>query len=325
MQQRALGPLGPVSALSLGGGGLGHLWGETSRAECVATAKAAVDAGITLLDMAPRYGEGEAESVIGEAFGGRLPDGVRVTSKCLLGGTPAAEIERRLRTSIADSLARMKLERLDLFFLHSNVAPDDHPMRAHPDAAVRVTPLSVFRETVRPLFERFIQEGLIGAWGLTGIGQPDAILALLSDDPAPAAVQCLANPIDSAGGLKFYDGPTRPREIIATAKARSVGVLGIRVVQAGALAAELDRPLPADHPEVRDYNRAGRWRALATSLGEDPADLAHRYALSMTGVDTVVLGIKNRHELDMCVAAEARGPLDPALMQQIEASFDPEE
>jgi len=322
MEQRTLGPLGPVSALTLGGGGLGHLWGETTRAECVATVKAAVDAGITLLDMAPRYGDGEAETVIGEAFGGRLPAGVRVTTKCLLGGTPPAEIETRLRHSIAQSLALMKLERVDLFFLHSNVAPDDHPMRAHPDAATRVTPLSVFQETVRPVFETLVSEGLIGAWGLTGIGQPGAILQLIGETPAPAAVQCIANPIDSPGALKFYDGPTRPREILAKARANGVGTLGIRVVQAGALAAEIDRPLPADHPEVRDYNRAGGWRALAAELGEDPADLAHRYALTMDNVDTVVLGIKNRQELAMCVAAEQRGPLDPALMRRIEASFD---
>ncbi len=322
MQQRGLGPLGAVSALTLGGGGLGHLWGETTREECVATVKAAVDAGITLLDMAPRYGDGEAETVVGEAFGGRLPAGVRVTTKCLLGGTPPAEIETRLRQSIARSLELMKLERVDLFFLHSNVAPDDHPMRDHPDAATRVTPLSVFRETVRPVFETLVAEGLIGAWGLTGIGQPDAIIDLLGDGPPPAAVQCIANPIDSPGSLKFYDGPTRPRDIMATARANGVGVLGIRVVQAGALAAEIDRPLPADHPEMRDYRRAARWRALAADLGEDPADLAHRYALSLPDVDTVVLGIKNRRELAMCVAAEARGPLNPELMRRIEESFD---
>lgn len=321
MQQRTLGPLGPVSALTLGGGGLGHLWGETTRAECVATVKAAVDGGITLLDMAPRYGDGEAELVVGEAFGGKLPNGVRVTTKCLLGGTPAAEIEGRLRRSIERSLELMKLERVDLFFLHSNVAPDNHPMRAHPDAATRVTPYSVFCETVRPAFGKLVAEGLIGAWGLTGIGQPDAIIKLLDERPHPAAVQCIANPIDSPGSLKFYDGPTKPREIMATAKANGVGVLGIRVVQAGALAAEIDRPLPADHPEVRDYNRGVRWRALAAEIGEDPADLAHRYALTMADVDTVVLGIKNRRELAMCLAAEARGPLDPALMARIDASF----
>ena len=53
MQTRQLGGLWPVSALTLGGGGIGQLWGETTRDECVATTRAAVDGGINLLDMAP--------------------------------------------------------------------------------------------------------------------------------------------------------------------------------------------------------------------------------------------------------------------------------
>ncbi len=321
MKKGNLGPLGPVSRLTLGGGGLGQLWGRTDRSECVATLRAAVDAGIDLIDLAYRYGEGEAELVLGEAFEGRLPDQVRVTSKCLLGNTPAAAIEDRLRRSIHDSLARLRLERLDLFFLHSNVVPDGHPMQNHADAGARMTAQSDFVTVVRPCFERFVAEGLIGAWGLTGIGHPDAIIDLLGERPAPAVVQCIANPLDSPGSLKFYDDPARPREVIAAAQANQVGVMGIRVVQAGALTDAIDRDLPADHPEVRDYNRAAAYRALAAELGTSAAALGHRYALSMAGVDTVVLGVKNRAELAECVAAEAAGPLSADIMARVDGCF----
>ena len=61
MDQGNLGPLGPVSRLTLGGGGLGQLWGAMDRPECVATLRAAVDGGIDLIDLAYRYGNGEAE------------------------------------------------------------------------------------------------------------------------------------------------------------------------------------------------------------------------------------------------------------------------
>ena len=73
MKTHAFGHLPPVSALTLGGGGLGMLWGPTTFDECVATVHAAVAAGINLLDLAPRYGDGKAEEVVGAAFGGRLP------------------------------------------------------------------------------------------------------------------------------------------------------------------------------------------------------------------------------------------------------------
>src|SRR6266478_4441844 len=124
MQQHAFGRLAPVSTLTLGGGGLGMVWGETTFDECVATTHAAVAAGVNLIDLAPRYGDGKAEQVVGEAFGGRLPAGVRVTSKCNLGAAPPAEIEPLLRQSIEASLQRLRLSRLDLFFLHSNVVAD---------------------------------------------------------------------------------------------------------------------------------------------------------------------------------------------------------
>ena len=123
MQQHSLGRLWPVSALTLGGGGLGMVWGETTFDECVATVQDAVAAGINLMDLAPRYGDGKAEEVVGAAFDGRLPAGVRVTSKCGLGNAPRAEIEPTLRRSIEGSLERLRLSRLDLFFLHSKGCP----------------------------------------------------------------------------------------------------------------------------------------------------------------------------------------------------------
>jgi len=321
MQRHAFGALPPVSALTLGGGGIGMVWGETNFAECVATVHAAVEAGVNLIDLAPSYGDGKAEAVVGEAFGGKPPAGVRVTSKCGLGEPPLAEIEPMLRRSIEGSLARLRLSRLDLFFLHSNVVPDAGHRARRPEAASRMTLYATFGDRVRPVFERLVGEGLIGAWGLTGIGHPDTIIRLLGEGPAPAAVQCIANLLDSPGALKFFDGPAKPRAVIAAARANGVGVMGIRAVQAGALTSAIDRTLPPDHPEMRDYARAAGFRALAAEIGTSPALLAHRYALSL-GVDTVVLGVKNRTELAECVAAAAAGPLPVELMARIDRSVD---
>jgi aryl-alcohol dehydrogenase-like predicted oxidoreductase len=284
MQQHSFGRLWPVSALTLGGGGLGMVWGETTFDECVATVHDAVAAGIVLIDLAPSYGNGKAEEVIGEAFAGRLPEGVRVTSKCGLGNTPGSEVEPMLRRSIEGSLKRLRLSRLDLFFLHSNVVPDATHQARRPDVAGRMTLYESFVGNVRPLFEKLVGEGLIGAWGLTGIGHPDTIIRLLGERPAPAAVQCIANLLDSPGALKFFDGPAKPRAVMAAARANGIGVMGIRAVQAGALTSALDRPLPADHPEMRDYARAAGFRHLAGELGMTPAFLAHRYGAILNDI-----------------------------------------
>ena len=322
MQTQRLGNLWPVSRLTLGGGGLGQVWGPTDRAEAVATVHAAVDGGITLFDMAPGYGRGEAEEVIAAAFLGRPPAGIRFTTKCQLGTVPAADVDSTIRRRLERSLATLRLERVDLFFLHSNIIPDGYHFPR--DAAVQnrfATPLSLFLDRVIPTFEALAVEGVIGHWGITGVGLPDAIIRVLRGRSKPAVVQCIANCLDSAGGMRRYDEPARPREIIAAARAAGVGVLGIRAVQAGALTDGLDRELPAGDPDLRDFERAAPLRDLARSLGMSTARLAHRYALGIDGVDSVILGVKNRTELQECLDAEADGPLSAALTRQIDAAL----
>ena len=131
-------------------------------------------------------------------------------------------------------------------------------------------------------------------------------------------MQAIANLLDSPGGIRRYAEPARPREVIAAARARGVGVMGIRAVQAGALTSQFDRTVKETHPDGADYRRAAPFRALCQELGTDPALLAHRYALDIAGVDTVVLGVKNRAELAQCIEAEAQGPLPAELRARID-------
>jgi aryl-alcohol dehydrogenase-like predicted oxidoreductase len=310
MKERPFGELGEISCLTLGGGGIGQVWGPTNRDEAIATVREAVDAGITFLDVAPAYGNGEAEIVIGEAFSGRLPGGVRLSTKCMLGNPPHEEVLSGLEQSLDQSLARMKLERIDLFLLHGQIVPDA--------MAGEGTPRRLFVEAVRPAFERLIARGRIGAWGISAIGVPTAVLETINDEPPPNAIQAVANLLNSVGAMKRFDESARPREIIAAAHRRKIGIMGIRAVQAGALTDALDRKLPETHPEMVDYRRAASFRSLAREIGESPAALAHRYSLSIPGVATVVLGVKNRSELRECIAAAALGPLDDELVARID-------
>ena len=166
MEKRAFGKLGEISCLTLGGGGIGQVWGPTSRDEAVATVSEAVEAGITFLDLAPAYGKGEAELVVGAAFNGRLPDGVRVSTKCMLGNPPREQVLSRLERSLDQSLARANLKRIDLFFLHGQIVPDTTVGQA------QGTPHGLFVEVVRPALEQLVARGRIGAWGISGIGVP---------------------------------------------------------------------------------------------------------------------------------------------------------
>ena len=64
--------------------------------------------------------------------------------------------------------------------------------------------------------------------------------------------------------------------------------------------------------------RAEPFRALCETWNLDPADVAHQYALAMDGIDTVILGVKNREELLNTIKA-AKQPLSPTQIEAIDA------
>ncbi len=240
-------------------------------------------------------------------------------TKCQLGQPAAGSVAAKLEESLDSSLDTMRLEQVDVYFLHSNICEDD-TVYAHgnDERAAFATPWSQYVEEVVPAFEDLKRRGRIRAWGITGIGVPSTVIKALQHDVKPTVVQAITNLLDSPGGIRRYAEPARPRDVIGAANENRVGVMGIRAVQAGALTAEFDRKVKPSHPDGMDYQRAAPFRALCAELGVDPALLAHRYALDIVGVATVVLGVKNRAELAQCVEAEALGVLPAELRAQID-------
>src|ERR1700730_1655806 len=90
------------------------------------------------------------------------------------------------------------------------------PNAAHvapwPDAAARMALYATFVDHVRPAFERLVAEGLVGAWGLTGIGHPDMIIKLLGERPAPAARAMHRQTARFAGRVEVLQGTGKPSE-----------------------------------------------------------------------------------------------------------------
>lgn len=312
-----LGSLWPVSVLTLGGGGIGQVWGSTSRDEAVATVRAAVDGGISLIDVAPGYGDGEAEEVVGLAFAGKLPEGVRVSTKHHVGHDPV-DVEAKMLTSLEESLGRLRLDYVDVLILHSQIVP-----RPDPDRETWTTPIQLFEDAARPALQKLVDDGRVGSWGITAAQFPENLEAIFSAKSPPQVAQMVTNVIDAPGDMTWTPASIGPRDLIARATQGGVGVMGIRAVQAGALTDSLDRDLAADHPARVDFERAAPFRAIAAQLGESSATLAHRYALSMDGVDTIVLGVKNRTELTECLAAAEAGPLPADVMDLIDETMAP--
>src|SRR5215471_16458305 len=155
MQQRNLGRSGlKVSVVGLGCNNFGG-----DRIDLAASRKVvhkALDVGITLIDTADVYGNGnrgEGETILGECLGDRRKDIVLAT-KC---GLPMDETGRMMGASrryvlsaIEASLKRLKTDWIDLYYIHrpDPLTPIEETLRALDDLVrsgkVRYTGCSAF-------------------------------------------------------------------------------------------------------------------------------------------------------------------------------------
>src|SRR5664279_5626753 len=110
-----------VSAIGLGCMSLSHAYGPPPpREQAERVLKGALDAGYTFLDTAAVYGLGHNERLVGEVLKDRRDEFV-LASKCgmtdgeqrELNGAPA-----RLKRTCDESLARLGVEVIDLYYLH---------------------------------------------------------------------------------------------------------------------------------------------------------------------------------------------------------------
>lgn len=100
-----------VSALGLGTWNMGD--DADRRAEELETLQLALDLGIRLIDTAEMYGEGRAESLIGEALVGRR-DEAFIVSKFY----PHHATRHSVKAACERSLKRLRTDRIDLYLLH---------------------------------------------------------------------------------------------------------------------------------------------------------------------------------------------------------------
>jgi aryl-alcohol dehydrogenase-like predicted oxidoreductase len=100
----------------------GWMWGGPDDDAAVATIRRALDAGITLIDTAPAYGQGHSEELVGRALEGRRDRAVIATKVALEWdehGVPHRNASApRIRAEIEDSLRRLRTDRIDIYQVH---------------------------------------------------------------------------------------------------------------------------------------------------------------------------------------------------------------
>lgn len=132
----------------------GWLWGKntTDLEHSVATIRAAIDEGITLIDTAPVYGFGLSERIVGTVLSGELRARALIATKAGLewrdGTVRRNSSPAHIRKELEDSLRRLRTDYIDLYQLH------------WPD------PLVPIQETAQAM-ARLLQDGKIRAIGVS--------------------------------------------------------------------------------------------------------------------------------------------------------------
>ena len=139
------------------------------RDEEIAALKLGLGLGMTLIDTAEMYGDGEAERIVGEALAGRR-DEVFIVSKVL----PENASRAGTIAACERSLKRLGTDRIDLYLLHWR---GRHPLK----------------ETLAG-FQALMDQGLIRSWGVSNFDVDDMEeLEALPGGKAAATNQVLYN------------------------------------------------------------------------------------------------------------------------------------
>jgi aryl-alcohol dehydrogenase-like predicted oxidoreductase len=154
MKTRKLGLDGPeVSAIGLGCMSFTGFFGSTNKAESFACLDTARDHGITFLDTAEMYGKGLSEELIGEyqqSRGHRFS--IATKGGIVIGGKRGQNdnSEKALRKALEGSLKRLKVEQVELYYIHRR------------DWSIEI-------EDVAATLAKFKSEGKIGGFGFSEI------------------------------------------------------------------------------------------------------------------------------------------------------------
>lgn len=153
MKKRTLWAGGPeVGAIGLGCMNFGGMYGAATEAQSLATLSHAVDLGVDHFDTADVYGDGLSETLIGKFL---KSTNAKVTLATKVGITrnpekPFDNSPEHLRTSLEQSLRRLGVDHIALYYIHRREA---------------ARPVEDVIETM----SRFVAEGKIGAIGLSEV------------------------------------------------------------------------------------------------------------------------------------------------------------
>src|SRR4051794_35661156 len=322
MQLRVFGRTGmQLSLLGFGCGAVGGLMVRGDAADQERTIARAIAAGVNYFDTAVQYGDGESERNLGRVLQKLKPANVAVGTKVRLAPSETGRIADAVTISLEGSLARLRLERVDILHLHNPITENGG------DSALSVRQVL---DDVVPAFEQLRQQGKIRFLGMTALGDTAALHQVIDARVFDSAqvVYNMLNPSAAAELPQNYPAQDYGRLFDHT-KAAGVGVVGIRVLAGGALSGSAERhPIAGPAPEPigsamsydADIDRARRLLPLVKEgFAASLTEAATRFALCHPAMGTILVGMATPQQVEDALAAAEKGPLPQAALDRLSA------
>ena len=233
----------------------------------------ALDLGVNYFDVAPAYGNGEAEVALGIALEGRREQAVVGTKvRVPIGDKPGLdtqEVANAVNQSVDISLRRLKMDHVDLLHLHNRFTPKRGEFQ---DSLVT-------EDVMGPVLEAYRNVQKAGKTRFIGLSAHEPhvpSLRRMMESGHFDTVLIFYHLMNTTGqvapppGVEIFDhGQTIP-----LAKSLGMGVIGIRSHAAGALGFLLDGPI------------------------QTLSQAAMVFSLMNQDIDTTVPGVKNVPEIE---------------------------
>jgi aryl-alcohol dehydrogenase-like predicted oxidoreductase len=266
---------------------------------------AAAEAGITMLDTANGYAGSRCEEILGTLH----PERFTVATKVGIphpdaGGAPPLSAEA-IQACIQGSLARLGLDRVDVYYLHQ---PD------------RATPV---QETLGAIAE-LVAAGTVGSLGVSNFAAWQIAelrrVAAETGAPQPAFSQPLYNLLARRIEEEYVEFSVQAGLFDIVYNPLGGGLLTGRhrfedVPADGRFGSSKLATMYRDrywNPVL--FDAVGRLAAIAEEAGLPLPELALRWLLTREAVGAVLVGASSVEQLHRNIAAAERGPLDADLM-----------
>lgn len=293
LSTRSLGRGGfDVGVVSLGGAGLGGLYGEVGASSATDTLCRAVERGVNYLDMSPFYGKCESHLAAALVRMGGRPANLHLCTK--VGTHPERYGDysaEAARWTVQRSMDVLGVDYFDVVQVHALQGVDMDVVLKNGGAVEAL--------------ERLKMEGRIGAIGL-GVAALDAHRRAIESGRFDVLLMYTYYTVLHQEALP----------LIEAARAARVGVLFGRALLVGLLsgADPLDDPRLAREP---DAARASGWARWARERDVPLAAVAIQFPLRQAGVASVVVGASTPAEMETSLAAAAH-PIPPAIWDEVD-------